>query len=475
MNINATPVFHDCWEALNETYINEDGKKQRKYRLLEQVGGSRSSKTWSNFLILYLYAAQNRNKIITVMRDTAADCRDKVEPDWQQWLKDPNARIKQYENGEISVEELDAYLKQESLLDFFKINKSEHSYTLKSSGSKITFTGTDDESRAIGKTQHVLWVNEPYLFSEEVFKQLSQRTSDFIIVDWNPRQDHFIEKLRLKDDTFTHRSTLLDNPFCPIESKKQILSYQPLKWAKLVLSNELPIHEAETYDFINNPAKFDLKDIYEIQRCIRNEQNRTASEYHWLVYGLGEKAEKPNKIYNNWKAITLEEYLEQDHQTFYGLDYGFANPSACVEVKYDGDMSFYIRPLLYKPMNQLSAPLGEVLKDVGVPSGDVTYIFADSSDREPGTNISMTNDLRLNYKLNAIPTNKPTYKERFEFITKCKIFFVSDKEFENEYENYEYEFINGFPTERPIKRNDHYMNATEYCIWGIKEYYNIMF
>ena len=86
MNINATPVFHDCWEALNETYINEDGKKQRKYRLLEQVGGSRSSKTWSNFLILYLYAAQNRNKIITVMRDTAADCRDKVEPDWQQWL-----------------------------------------------------------------------------------------------------------------------------------------------------------------------------------------------------------------------------------------------------------------------------------------------------------------------------------------------------------------------------------------------------
>ena len=127
--------------------------------------------------MFYLYAAQNRNKIITVMRDTAADCRDKVEPDWQQWLKDPNARIKQYENGEISVEELDAYLKQESLLDFFKINKSEHSYTLKSSGSKITFTGTDDESRAIGKTQHVLWVNEPYLFSEEVFKQLSQRTS----------------------------------------------------------------------------------------------------------------------------------------------------------------------------------------------------------------------------------------------------------------------------------------------------------
>ena len=119
MNINATPVFHDCWEALNENYINEDGKKQRKYRLLEQVGGSRSSKTWSNFLILYLYAAQNRNKIITVMRDTAADCRDKVEPDWQQWLKDPNARINQYENGEISVEELDACLKQESLLDFF--------------------------------------------------------------------------------------------------------------------------------------------------------------------------------------------------------------------------------------------------------------------------------------------------------------------------------------------------------------------
>lgn len=25
-----------------------------------------------------------------------------------------------------------------------------------------------------------------------------------------------------------------------------------------------------------------------------------------------------------------------------------------------------------------------------------------------------------------------------------------------------------------IKKNDHYMNAVEYCIWGIKEYLDIM-
>ena len=475
MQINATKVFQECWEAIQATYTNEKGQQQRKYRLIEQVGGSRSSKTWSNFQIIFLYGLRNRNKVITIMRDTAADCRDKIEPDFMNWLKDPNGRIKQFEEGEITAEQLDQYLENESLMQYLKQNKSEHSFTFLATDSKITFTGTDDEDRSIGKSQHVLWINEPYVFSEEVFKQLTQRTADFIIVDWNPRQNHFIEKQRLKDDTFTHKSTLLDNPFCPLESKKQILSYQPLKYANAITTKQLTEAQAKNYDHETNPIGLTTKQLKEINRCIHNELTSTASEYHWLVYGLGEKAEKPNKIYHGWKEIPIEYYNELDYTKFYGLDYGFANPTACVEIMYDGDVSFFVKPLLYKPMNQMESPLGEMLCAVGVPVGNTTYVFADSADREPGGEISLTNDLRVNYNINAIPTNKPTYKARFEFISKCKIFYVTNRQFEAEYDAYEYEYINGFPTERPIKRNDHYMNAFEYAIWGIKEYYQLMF
>ena len=125
-------------------------------------------------------------------------------------------------------------------------------------------------------------------------------------------------------------------------------------------------------------------------------------------------------------------------------------------------------------MNDMTEPIGEVLISHGVPSGPVTYVFADSADREPGSDVSLTNDIRTMYGINAVPTNKPTYKARFEFISKCKIFYVDDANLANEYENYQYEYINGIPTERPIKKNDHYMNAVEYCLWGMKEYFGIM-
>lgn len=263
------------------------------------------------------------------------------------------------------------------------------------------------------------------------------------------------------------------------ETKIQLLSYQPVKYSKVVVNGLINEEEAKIYDITKNPKNFDKSQLSELKRCQYNEDKDSASEYHWLVFGLGKKAEKPNKIYHGWKPISKEEY-EQMHQLhgytkFYGLDYGFANPTACVEVMYNGDDTFYIRPLLYKPMNAMTSPLGEILKSIGVPSGNVTFIWADSADREPGTELSLTNDLRKEYSLNAVPTKKPSYKARFEFISKARIFYVENGEFENEYENYEYEYINNAPTEKPIKKNDHYMNALEYAIYGIKEYYNVVF
>lgn len=476
IGFKATKVFQDIWEALNEK-TTENGVSQHRYKLIVEEGSSRSSKTWSNFQVLFLYLVENPLTTITVLRDTQKSCRDIVEKDWKIWLKDPQNRKKEYERGEITAEQLHELLQKENLTQFFIENKTNHTWTLKSNGNVIRFTGLDDEDEAMGMTQTICWINEPYNFSHEVFKQLAQR-SKVIIFDWNPKQNHWIEKEKRKKDTFVHYSTFRDNPFISEEVKRQILSYQPLAHTEAVKNEILKIETAKKYDFETNPNKLTPKQAKELKRAIYNEEVGSASEYHWLVYGLGLKAEKPTKIYNGWKVISLEEYQKQSKYGFtkyYGLDYGFANPTACVEVMYDGDQSFYIKPLLYKPMNKMTAPLGEVLKAVGVPQGNTTFIWADSADREAGTERSLTNELRANYSLNAVPTNKPTYKARFEFITKAKIFFVENADFENEYENYEYEYINGEPTEKPIKKNDHYMNATEYCIWGIKEYLGIMF
>ena len=92
-------------------------------------------------------------------------------------------------------------------------------------GCDIAWQLLDNEDDAMGMTQTICWINEPYNFSHEVYRQLAQR-SKFIIFDWNPKQNHWIEKEKLKKDTFVHYSTFRDNPFISLEGKRQILSYQ---------------------------------------------------------------------------------------------------------------------------------------------------------------------------------------------------------------------------------------------------------
>jgi len=475
INFQASIVFRDVWTALN----SKDDNGDHVYKLIIEEGSSRSTKTWSNFQVLFLYLYENPITSATVLRDTQKSCREIVEKDWKDWLKDPMVRKKQYEKGEITIDQFDKYIKAESLAQYFIENKTNHTWTFKHNGNFLRFTGLDDENDAMGMTQTLCFINEPYGFSHEVFLQLSQR-SKVIISDWNPKQNHWLEKEKLKDSTYVNYSTFRDNPFLSTESRNQLLSYQSVKYSEVVLNSILTEPEANTYDFVSNPKELSEKQIKELKRCIYNEKVKSSSDYHWSVYGLGLKSEKPNKIYKGWMKITLAEYNAIDEREYFGLDYGWAKPTALVGVKYDGDRTFYVRPALYKPMNDMkdasgaNIPLGEFLIAAGFPIGNVTYGWADSSDKEAGSEISLTNDLRVNYKLNLIPTTKPTYKSRWEFLTNMRVCFVENDEFEFEYDNYELEYINGAPTGKPVKKDDHYINSFEYCTWGIKNLLNII-
>lgn len=470
INFKASIVFHRIWEALNKKRKNEHGKLEHVYNLIIEEGSSRSTKTWSNFQAIFIYLYENPLTSATILRDTQKSCRDIVEKDWKKWLKDPMVRLDEFEKGLITVQEFDKYLEEENLTKYFIENKTNHTWTFKHNDNQITFTGLDDENNAMGLTQTICWINEPYNFAPEVFNQLAMR-SKVILFDWNPKQNHWIEKMKVNELTYVDYSTFLDNPFITAESRTKLLAKQPIKLTSVVKSGLIDEANAKNYDTNINTFGFDEKQLKELKRCQLNEFNKTADEYEWMVYGLGLKAENPKKIYKGWIPISIEEYNAIAEREYFGLDYGWAKPSALVGVKYDGDRTFYVRPALYKPMNDMGeTPLGEYLLASGFPVGNVTYGWADSSDKEAGSDISLTNDIRTNYSLNLVPTKKPTYKARWEFITKVRICYVYDANFEFEYENYALEYINDTPTGKPIKKDDHYINAFEYCIMGIKEY-----
>lgn len=479
INFSATKVFDELWTAINLTHEDENGRKVRTYRTFEEVGGSRSSKTWSNFQIIFLYGHKNRMKNIVAMRDTAVDCRDKVETDFVDWLRDPNRRVHQYEEGLITVDELDAYLKSEDLSTHLIENKSKHTWTFKKTGSVITFTGTDDENRAIGKSQDVLWVNEPYMFSEEVFKQLTQRTRDFIIVDWNPKQNHFIEKLRLKKDTFSHKSSLLDNPFCPLESRKQILSYQPLRFAKLVVDKAISVDEATDYDFTNNPISFGKKDLRELERCVQNEYQKTASEYHYKVFMLGEKAEKPNRILSGWKKIPRKQYDDLDSTEYIGCDWGKNHNWGILGAKfYDGTL--YLREMNYASEVEImkylpSETLQQFKKDEskeGENLGIVSWMFTKLGinkkktivcDNNRPLKIAMLRRCGWDYAVGA-QKGQGSILDGLDLLEGMDVCYTDDSpNLANEYENYSYIVDRyGIVTDEPEDANNHLIDPARY-------------
>jgi len=336
----ATKVFEDIWNA----------SQSKNYKLIVEEGSSRSSKTWSNFQNLFLDLFENPLTTCTILRDTQKSCREIVEIDWVKWLSDPMGRKKQLEKKEISVFEFDALIKKENLTKYFLRNKTNHTWTFLHNNSFIRFTGLDDEDDAMGMTQDICWINEPYKFSHEVYKQLSQRTSKYILFDWNPKQTHWVNEEKRKENTITLFSTFEDNPFCPEESRIHIQSYQPISHSFI---------KDKDYNIELNKNNYTKKQLNELKRCIYNESVGSASLYHWLVFGLGQKSEKPNRIFKGWELLSNADFEKLPYQSYYGLDYGLSAPSALVEMKFDGDENYFFREILYKPLNDIKGSLSD--------------------------------------------------------------------------------------------------------------------
>jgi len=453
----ATKVFRDIWNA----------SQSGNYKLIVEEGSSRSSKTWSNFQNLFLDLFENPLTTCTILRDTQKSCREIVEIDWVKWLSDPMGRKKQLEKKEITIQEFDAFIKKENLIKYFLRNKTNHTWTFLHNDSFIRFTGLDDEDDAMGMTQDICWINEPYKFSHEVYKQLSQRTSKYILFDWNPKQSHWVNDEKKKDNTITLFSTFQDNPFCPLESKIQIQSYQPLIQCDVVLNDLMSVSECLSYDFELNVKELSKKQINEIKRCIYNEKVNSASLYHWLVFGKGEKSEKPNRIFKGWKTLINSDFNKLPYQSYYGLDFGLSAPSALVEMKFDGDENYFFREVLYCPLNDMKGTLTDEFERLRIEKHK--QIICDS-----GNELNKEEARKLkNAGYNVINAKKGSgsIAAGIETMQKSKIHYVKESlNIENEYENYSWKIWQGIQMDVPEDNgDDHILDAMKYVIsWYTK-------
>ena len=202
-------------------------------------------------------------------------------------------------------------LKASAMRDFFEIldslglydeskhNKTNNEYDL--NGNLVEFIGLSESARIRGRKRDDVFINEVNETSLEAFRQLAFRTSRKIVVDYNPSEPYswVYDDVESREDCDLFVTTYKDNPFL-----------EPML-------------------------------VQEIEMLKESDQE------YWTIYGLGQIGTGGTRIWTHWREEQGVNWPYDKGETVYGLDFGFNNPSALVEVTFH-DNTLYWRELLYK-------------------------------------------------------------------------------------------------------------------------------
>ena len=425
------------------------GGSGKEYRYILLPGSSRSSKTTSLIQNFYSEAWNEESKRFSVWRDTKKDCKDTVGEDM---LKSVFPTMPYYSPGAVVH------------------NKTDFDFKFPS-GSVIEVCGTDDFKKIHGYNGYAIWLNEPYRISKDTFDQLDMRAEAFVCIDLNPLENHWSDDLAKDPRTIVIHSTFKDNPYCPPEQKRKIQSYQPVSMCEIVELELLSESEARNYNCTENAKGFTDAQVKELVRCIENERKNTASKFNWSVYGLGLKAERPNRIFN-WERIPDHVYHELNARKYYGTDWGVVDPWALGEAKYY-DGALYVHELNYKSENELMGELSvsdiEAIRD---NEGLVIWMFNKLGIDRKRTIIC---DNNRPLKIAALWENGFDYAEGapkppnsiidgISLLSKLKVYYTeSSKNIEAEQESYSRKVDRyGVVLEEPEDDNNHHIDWIRY-------------
>lgn len=466
--IDATVVFERNWEAIHRIcdtcsgtgLVNGiscsfcgtgEGKNKgsgRYYKYIINEGSSGSSKTSSLILLTYLIGFEQKGKRMSVWRDTKKDCRDTVMYDM-----------------------LHRYYPNYPHYNLVHIVGSQGFFTFPSK-STMEICGTDDENKVHGWNGHITWFNEPYDIPRETFDQLDMRTEDFVLIDWNPKMAHWVDDLKKTDRAIVIKSTFKDNPFCPPERKTKILSYQPVKYASCVRDGILTEGEAQQYNLTENKKGLSDQQLNELARCKENERTKSANQFNWQVYGLGEKAEKPNRILN-FEEISDEDYHKINAKVYYASDWGTVDPWAILEAKYyDGGL--YLHERNYRSENEIRANLlpQEIEQIEKLDEGLVRWVFDRLNiskksiivcDDNREMKVIALRQAGYDYAIKATK-GQDSVREGISLLQSIRVYFTSSsKNLQYEQENYEWQTDRyGYVTETPVDRDNHLIDCARY-------------
>ena len=354
-------------------------------KIIVNQGGTRSGKTYNILLfIIFYYCLRNNKKVITICRKTFPALRATV-------LRDFITILKKYE----------LYREENH-------NKSSSEYSL--FGNLIEFISLDQPVKVRGRKRNLLFINEANELYFEDWQQLLFRTSEKIILDYNPSEEyHWIyDNIIPREDTSFLKTNYLDNPF---------------------LEKTL---------------------VDEIERL------KYTDEQYWQIYGLGEKGVSKATIFNYVEYNIIPNDAEF---VALGMDFGFTNdPTAMVKV-YKKDTDLYIEEMLYRTM-MTTNDIHKFLKNNIINQ----VIYADSSEPR------IIEELRrMGWSIRPSLKGRDSVNAGIDLLKRFKIHIHKDSANAiQEFRNYKWkEDRSGKLTNTPEDNNNHLCDAVRYATYSI--------
>lgn len=352
-------------------------------------GGMSSGKTFGILTLLISYAQTYKDCVITVIGLSYGHLKDGAVRDFRRILEEVN------------------------LWEPEKFNRSELTYYF-DNGSIIEFRSVD-KMGAHGPRRDVLFVNEANGISYDVFDQLSSRTRDFSIIDYNPSAKFWAHELVEKR---------------PEDTSFLILTYK------------------------DNEA-LGTREIANIE-AHKPKEGEEPSNW-WVVYGLGQIGSLEGNVYSGWEEMDAEKIDANGKLIRYGLDFGFSNDETALVAIYEmQDGRTGIIEKLYRKglLNSQYAPL---FRELGVDEN--VLIVADSARPEAIAEIKAGG-----FRIIGAEKSSGSVIRGIDRVSERQIVYSGDN-LKREYLSYAWrKKRTGEILDEPQDGNDHLMDALRYAI-----------
>lgn len=305
-------------------------------------------------------------------------------------------------------------------------DKTHHVITNPQNRATINFLSLDDPEKIKSTDWNDMWLEEASEFTWE----------DWIVIQTRLRS--------ATDAANPNRIYLSLNP-----SDEQSWINQRLMLSQNFAEKLEVIHS----NYRDNPFLSD--DYIEILKALK-EQDVNA----YQVYAEGEWGTLTNVIYRPYELVQEEDFpaVDENSEVIYGIDFGYNNPSALIQIRIKDGLECYLREMLYEnhlTNSQLIEKVNELVPpeerhrpmygDCAEP--DRIQEFADAgyniypADKEVNIGI----DFCKRHKFFTLPSNVNLNKERSVYKWR------QDK--------------NGNVLEEPVKFMDHLMDAKRYALY----------